>query len=283
MQYLSSFTPLNEAVHPAVMFFDDHDDLPEFAVDTIDDTLRLARTVLGTNNQLNPVRGRADDNYYLTFLKYAKNGESPYSAPPTISTASSNVGVIHHHVSNGGDEYRQGPTAYSYQAAQNRVSVLNPGYVESILYPTWKAEDSGTFLGRSYSVRGLYSDGATLSTKSIPFTNSPAGGILDISPVFSDVTDSVLFVDCLSMWTYPNSASQNGVHRPYQNSGPVQYRATGENLTAENEAINLSHAVMVMADNVFMRLLKGVDFEVDVYLTPGTRPYIQLSKSTIHI
>ncbi|QZE59098.1 hypothetical protein MPK64_gp195 [Erwinia phage pEa_SNUABM_16] len=271
MQYLSSFAPLNEAVHPAVLFFDDHDDLPEFTLDTIDDTLRQARTVLGTANQLNPVRGRLGENYFLTFLKYAKNGTGAYADAPTITTASRNVGTIHHHTSNGGDVYRQGPTYYWTNQAQARVSVLNPGGVETLNYPSWQVETS---MGRSIYVSYLLSDGQTLTGKS--WSTTYVSRYNTISPAFAGITPDVRFIDCM---TQISSESSNGTNRPYQNSGPTPYTALGENLTQVDEAINLSHAIMAMADNVFMRLTAGVDFVTSENLEPGTRPYIDFPKN----
>lgn len=268
MQYLSSFAPLNQAVHPAVMFFDERDNLPEFTEDSIDDTLRRARTVLGTNNQLNPVRGQLGDTYYLTFLKYTKAQGASYSTNKLIELAQ-NVGSVHHHTSNGGDSYRQGPAHYSSIAyPENRVPVLNPGGLTQIYYPPFQIYTS---MYRTYQYWAYYYNGVDRTSKRNS-VDVATGSARDIQLTYVDITDDVIGIECLYQ---TNVSASNGNTYPVNNSGTVTYTSP-DRLAEADEAINLSHAIMVMADNVFMKLTRGIDFEVEDNLIPGTRPYIEI-------
>lgn len=267
MQYLSSFAPLNGTMHPAVMFFDERDNLPEFTEDTIDDTLRQARTVLGTKSQLNPIRGQLGDNYYLTFLKYIKPEGATYSSN-TLAMMVRNTGELHHHTSNGGDSYRIGPTTYSTRAyPENRVPVLNPGGLTQIDYPPFQVYTS---MYRSYQSWAYYYNGvdrlSKYSTVGLPV------GTTSVQLHCMDITDDVVAAECLYQ---TNVNASNGNTRPVDNSGPVVYTSP-DRLSETDEAINLSHALMIVATNVFMKILRGVDFEIEDGLEPGTRPYVTL-------
>lgn len=276
MQYLSSFAPLSDVSQPAVMFFDSNDDLPELTEDTLPDLFREARTVLGTANQLNPVRGQRGSDYYLTFLKYLKPGTTQYANTPTATEIALNVGTPHHHTSNGSeDNYRKGPNRYSTIAyPDDRVPVLIPKGLTSFNCPVFTFYTS---MYRNYQYWGYYCDGQTLTSK---YQNQGvASGTRDILLSYTDFPPEAFAVECIAQ---TNVSASNGTAQAQNNIGEAYYKSA-DVMSETDETVNLSFAVMVMADNLFMRLTRGLDYEVDDDLSPGTRPYIRFVSANVEL
>lgn len=263
MLYVSSYSGLKGPETPCAVFFDDLlDDIGDIAENL--NFVRYARTSTGYGNQLNPIRGQTDDQYFLTSLKQGRTGTDLY-ADHSIADHLTAYGPIGSFTS-GNYPYDMITTIYLDPGKYRRQIFLNPFTEDNYLF----ASDTAMYGGRvvSFSQNYFAYDGSDLKKVSYQYP----GGISGYDNRFyAELLPDRLYVD--APVSFSSIVHRDG-GRPI-GTGRMSYKG---NIVPEVESVNLTFAVAVIEHNIYM-LRSGIEYQVDANLIPGTRPEITFNQT----
>ena len=284
MQYVSALFGLTGSSGdiPSVFLFDARDGVDVRVAETIqkgNEIAYKARAVLGLNGYLNPVRGRKDNKYYFTTLKYAcPVNQNPTTDMDVVSLPSSAEisGVCSYAETN----------TFTPVSATHKTTVLGYGSEEAITHPgnVVVRGNNGAYIqrGDALAVCAIIDDSGayrSITCDPVPYNVT--------STIRQTITPSGLMPKF--KYAQPNAShsftSVSGTGRPkVYADGQVPNYDVYQDQTGEDESVVLDSGMFYWPELKSMVHLNSDDFDsAYAKVVPGTRPKFRFKATNLLI